>query len=495
MSVALVLEVQVVAGHARHRLGVEAGEARDPVVLMDDDVAGPQVAEAPEEAAPLARGPGARLAAVDQPVLGEGGELEARGDEAVAEVGLGEDQPGRAAVEARLQARQVVGGPLGGATLRPGDDGGVAGAGELLQLRLGLLEAAGGEVGGLAADLGRLVGRDAGQADRGAVAQGLEDAVGLDVEAVGVLVVEGDADVGPVVAQARLDVLVGRDHDLRGVRDQVEQLAEAVDGQQLGDVRALVVGGGDLRQLAVLGRELGGGRDLDHVGLAEAALAEGAEPPQRVDLDVEEVDADGALLGGGIDVEQPAADGELAALLDLVDALVAGGHEVARRLAEVEQVALAQREAVRAQLRVGDLLGERDGGHDHHGLLRARRRVGQRVERGDPQAHEVGGRREVRLVRDAAARVVADGARPQPGPEVLCEVARRAVVARHHHGRPAHVAVGQRREHERPQRLADECRTALVGQLGGRGVVIEVTEEAAERQGSTESTKRGGPGC
>ena len=80
------------------------------------------------------------------------------------------------------------------------------------------------------------------------------------------------------------------------------------------------------------------------------------EPAQRVDLDVEQVDADGALLGRRVDVEQPAADRELAALLDLVDALVAGGHEVVGGLVEVEQVALAQREAVRAQLGVGDLL-------------------------------------------------------------------------------------------------------------------------------------------
>ena len=65
-----------------------------------------------------------------------------------------------------------------------------------------------------------------------------------------------------------------------------------------------------------------------HVGLAEAALRERGEPAQRLDLDVEQVDADGALLGRRVDVEQAAADRELAAVLDLVDALVAGGDEV-----------------------------------------------------------------------------------------------------------------------------------------------------------------------
>ena len=89
----------------------------------------------------------------------------------------------------------------------------------------------------------------------------------------------------------------------------------------------------------MLGGELGGGRDLDRVGLAQRALGEGREPAQRLDLDVEQVDADRALLGRRVDVEQAAADRELAAVLDLVDALVAGGDEVGGDLVEVEQVA------------------------------------------------------------------------------------------------------------------------------------------------------------
>ena len=101
-------------------------------------------------------------------------------------------------------------------------------------------------------------------------------AVGLDVEVVRVGVVEGGADVLPVVAQRRLDVLLGGDDHARALGgQQVEQLAEVVDRQQLGDVGALVgvLERGDLGQLAVLGRELGGGRDLDGVGVARASAA------------------------------------------------------------------------------------------------------------------------------------------------------------------------------------------------------------------------------
>ena len=68
------------------------GEARDAVVLVDDVVARAQVGEAAQQAAAAARRPRRRLLAVDQPVLGERGELEAGRDEAVAQVGLGEDQ-------------------------------------------------------------------------------------------------------------------------------------------------------------------------------------------------------------------------------------------------------------------------------------------------------------------------------------------------------------------------------------------------------------------
>ena len=121
--------------------------------------------------------------------------------------------------------------------------------------------------------------------------------------------------------------------------------------------------------LAMLGRELGGRSDLDRLRLAERALGEGREEAQRLDLDVEQVDAHGAVLGCRVDVQHAAADRELAAVLDLVDALVARATSSGRLLVEVEQVADAQDEGVRAQRRVGDLLAQRDGADDHHGRL------------------------------------------------------------------------------------------------------------------------------
>jgi hypothetical protein len=285
-----------------------------------------------------------------------------------------------------------------------------------------------------------------------------------------------------VVAQRGLDVLVGGDHDVGVAGEQVEQLAEAIDGQQLRDVGAAVgvLERRDLGQLAVLGRELGGGGDLDPLPLAERALGEGREPAQRLDLDVEQLDADGALLGRRVDVEQPAADGELRAVLDLVDTLVARRDELDDGLVEVEQLADLEREAVRAQLGVGHLLRQRDRGHDDDGGFGARGGVQNGVECCHAQAHEVRGRGEVGLVGDAAAGVEAYGPRAQPGAQVGREIARGPVVPRHHHRRAPHVAVGDGRDQERAQRLRDEGARARLIEPSGVGMVLEMAEEGAE---------------
>ena len=295
-------------------------------------------------------------------------------------------------------------------------------------------------------------------------------------------VVEGGHDVVPVIAQGRLDVLVGGDHHVGVGGEQVEQLSEAVDGEQLGDVGAVlgVLERGDLGQLAVLGRELGGRGDLDPLPLPQRALGEGREPAQRLDLDVEELDAHGALLGRRVDVEQAAASRELPAVLDLVDALVARRDELAERLVEVDQLADLEREAVRAQLGVGHLLRQRDGGDDDDRRLLGRRGVEHRVERGHPEPDEVRRRRQVGLVGDAAAGVEPHRPRAQPRPQVGREVAGRAVVAGHDDGGAAHVAVGDRRDQEGTQRLRDERARPGMIERGSVGMVLEMAEEGAE---------------
>ena len=71
----------------------------------------------------------------------------------------------------------------------------------------------------------------------------------------------------PVVGERRLDLLGGDEDDRGVVGDQVERRVEAVERQQLGDVGGRSPSSApqrrDLGQLAVLGVELGRGRELD----------------------------------------------------------------------------------------------------------------------------------------------------------------------------------------------------------------------------------------
>ena len=216
---ARIFEGQIVPRDAGHRLCVKPGEPRDPVVLVDDDVAGAQLGEAAQHASsPRLRWPLHPPAAPEQPVLGDHRQVELRRDEPLPQARLGEDQTRRAvlrrcwtcgsssggravgAVQPRhLQPPQVVGGPLALAPGREGDHRLVARAGELLQLGLGLLDPPGGDLGRLGPEAERLVLVYRRQADPGTLVKCGGDVVRLDVQVVGLGVVEGRAHVLPMV--------------------------------------------------------------------------------------------------------------------------------------------------------------------------------------------------------------------------------------------------------------------------------------------------------
>ena len=215
----------------------------------------------------------------------------------------------------------------------------------------------------------------------------------------------------------------------------------------------------------MLGVELGGGGQLDPLRLAQRALGEGREPAHRLDLVAEQLDPHRPLLGRREDVEDAAADGELAPLLDLVDPLVAGRDEVVAERAEVDLLAARDGEAGRAQRGVGDRLGERDGAGDDDrvGLRR------ERVEGVDPQADQVRRRGDVGGVAGAARGVVADPARRQVGAQVGRQVAGGAVVGGDEQRRApgeAAVVLEQRGDQQRAQRRRGAQRRALAGPGG-----------------------------
>ena len=93
-------------------------------------------------------------------------ELQGRRDEAVVQAGVRERQArllggGQAVEEGGLHAREVETRALGLATARPGHEGAVARAHQLLELGLGVPQRARGGVGGLGPELVRLVLGDA----------------------------------------------------------------------------------------------------------------------------------------------------------------------------------------------------------------------------------------------------------------------------------------------------------------------------------------------
>ena len=179
----------------------------------------------------------------------------------------------------------------------------------------------------------------------------------------------------------------------------------------------------------------------------ERALRERREPAQRLDLDVEEIDAHGAILGRRVDVQQAAASGELAAIINLIDALIAGGDELGHALVEVEQLADAQLERARAQRRIGHLLAQRDSRYDDDRCVVARGPrflLQQRVERGDTQADEVR-----RRASGATRRRRRGWGRSAP-----------AADAARHAGRPPGHAPGGRRRRRRASRGPDPRRPA-----------------------------------
>ena len=180
--VALVFQVQVVASNTGDRSRLKAREARDPVVLVHDDVAAAKLAEraqcAPARSDPPpgdSVAPPACRRVAQQAVLGKDRELQRRGDEALAQRGGGQPQGrpgGRAGIApcpgsilgliqpARAEAAQVVCRAFAFPAARERDHRLIARAHQLFKLWLGLRERARRAVCSLRAQLVRLIARD-----------------------------------------------------------------------------------------------------------------------------------------------------------------------------------------------------------------------------------------------------------------------------------------------------------------------------------------------
>ena len=93
-------------------------------------------------------------------------------------------------------------------------------------------------------------------------------------------------------------------------------------------------------------------RRIDHrvVGRMQRPLRERREGPDLLDLVAEELDTERLSTGRGEDVDDPAPHGELPALLDPVDPLVAGQREPLREAVDTGLVAHSELERSRSRV-------------------------------------------------------------------------------------------------------------------------------------------------
>ncbi len=202
------------------------------------------------------------------------------------------------------------------------------------------------------------------------------------------------------------------------------------------------------RRLLQVEPPLGGRIHRRALDLVQRALGEGGEGTHCLDLVAEELDAQRLATGGREDVDQPTADGEVATLLDAVDALVP--RECEQLCERLEPWRLAGREPDRR--RPGLLRRQR---------LRDRCRRGadetarcKHVERPRSLADEMRRRLEPRAPVDAAARQQRDALLADEPARSFGRVPGVGILGQQHDERPAEPLV-QSRQQQRQRGLGD----------------------------------------
>ena len=195
-----------------------------------------------------------------------------------------------------------------------------------------------------------------------------------------------------------------------------------------------------------LAAPLGGGVDARLRDGVQRPLGEGRERAHLLDLVSEQLHAQRLASGRREDVDDASANGELAALVDPVDALVAGARKGPGEAVEAGLLADHEPHRLRPRRPRRHPLGERRrrGADEPAG--------GEDVERTGALADEVRRRLEARRVRDAAAR---EQGHPVGAEEPRCTLGRipRVGVLGQEDQQAAAELLVERRQHERERRL------------------------------------------
>ena len=200
--------------------------------------------------------------------------------------------------------------------------------------------------------------------------------------------------------------------------------------------------------MTVTWKSLGRGVDHGPVDRMKRALGKGRERAHLLDLVAVELDAERLAARGREDVEEAAADGELAALLSPLDPLVACKREVLREAFETGLAADGELERLGPGCGRWHSLGKRGRGRGDEAS------GSEHVQRTGALADEVGRRLEPGAPADAAAREQRNVLGADEPAGRLGEVARVGVLRQQHDEAVLEVLV-QRRQQERQHRLGD----------------------------------------
>ncbi len=206
----------------------------------------------------------------------------------------------------------------------------------------------------------------------------------------------------------------------------------------------------------------------------QSPLREWREGPDRLDLVAEELDSQRLPARGREDVDQPAADGELTALLDPLDAFVAGERETLGKQVDSRLLPLGDHDRLGPLARRRHPLCERGrGGADEPA-------ASEHVERPRPLADEVRRRLEARCPVNSSARQQRHAVLAEEPGSSLGRVPCVGVLGQRANETPIEALV-ERREQQRQRRLGDaSARRQRLGEGREPLVLEELVDECVQ---------------
>ena len=204
----------------------------------------------------------------------------------------------------------------------------------------------------------------------------------------------------------------------------------------------------------------------------QRALCEGRERAHLLDLVAEELHPQRLAAGGREDIDDAAADRELAALLDALHSRVPGERELPGEAAAPRLVADPQPDRLRTLGERRQRIGQRTSRGAHETS------TGEDVESAETLTDEMGRRLEPGAVSDAATGEQCDLVLPDVPGDGVGRVPGVRILGQEHEQRPAELSMQRgkkkwqnrlRDSRARGQRVGETSKALVCGELGDEG--------------------------